>query len=131
MRCSTALPPYPAFYGDTIAFVAELAISFILMSTILFAFNHEVLAAFESPIFGPDVRPSIVCQPARHLDLFHGATPFAMLAAAEVLLLARERKGPYCATLHRHNDKRCIFSHSAPDPTSAARREESMTNVPN
>ena len=31
-------------YGDTIAFVAELAISFILMTAVLFASNHEVPA---------------------------------------------------------------------------------------
>ncbi len=36
----------PGIYGDTIAFVAELAISFILMSAILFASNHGVLAPY-------------------------------------------------------------------------------------
>lgn len=36
----------PGIYGTTIAFFAELAISFILMSTILFASNHEVLAPY-------------------------------------------------------------------------------------
>jgi hypothetical protein len=33
-----------AFYVNTIAFVAELAISFVLMSAILFSSNHRVLA---------------------------------------------------------------------------------------
>src|SRR5262245_58232756 len=57
----------PGVEGDTIAFVAELALSFILMSAILFASNHQVLApythyfvailvaayiAFESPLSG-------------------------------------------------------------------------------
>ena len=86
----------PGIYGDTVAFVAELAISFILMSAILFASNHEVLARLYtllcrhpgcdihrlriSPIryeheSRPDVRPRIVCQLlARPLDLFHCAT---------------------------------------------------------
>ena len=41
--------------------------------------------------------------------------PLGMLAAAEVFLLAREGNGPYCAKLHHHNDKRCIFRHSGPD----------------
>ena len=41
-----------------------------------------------------------------------------MLAAAEVFLLAREGNGPYCAKLHHHNDKRCIFRHSGRDPTT-------------
>ena len=35
-----------AFYVNTIAFVAEFAISFILMSAILFASNHAVLAPY-------------------------------------------------------------------------------------
>jgi aquaporin Z len=35
-----------AFYVNTIAFVAELIISFILMSAILYASNHEVLAPY-------------------------------------------------------------------------------------
>jgi aquaporin Z len=36
----------PGIYGTTIAFVAELAISFLFMSAILFASNHEVLAPY-------------------------------------------------------------------------------------
>jgi len=38
--------------------------------------------------------------------------PLGMLAAAEVFLLARESKRPYCAKLHHHHEKRCIFRHS-------------------
>jgi hypothetical protein len=37
-----------------------------------------------------------------------------MLVATEVLLLVRERRDVYCAKLHHHNDKRCIFHHSGP-----------------
>ncbi|HEX4232248.1 MAG TPA: aquaporin [Bryobacteraceae bacterium] len=126
----------------TIAFVAELAISFILMSAILFASNHEVLApythyfaailvavyiAFESPLSGMSTNPARTFGPALYASYWHAlwiyfiAPPLGMLAAAEVLLLARERKSPYCAELHHHNDKRCIFRHSGPDPT--ARRQ--------
>jgi hypothetical protein len=36
----------PGIYGDTIALIAELAISFILMYAILFASGHEVLAPY-------------------------------------------------------------------------------------
>jgi aquaporin Z len=86
----------PGIYGDPIAFVAELVISFILMSAILFASNHEVLSpythhfaailvsayiAFESPVSGmstspaPHIRPRVVRQIlARPMDLFHRAT---------------------------------------------------------
>jgi len=34
----------PGIYGDGVAFIAELVISFLLMSVILFATNHRVLA---------------------------------------------------------------------------------------
>jgi aquaporin Z len=40
-----------------------------------------------------------------------------MLAAGEVFLLVRQGKAPYCAKLHHHNDKRCIFCHPT-DPTA-------------
>jgi aquaporin Z len=124
----------PGIYGDTIAFVAELVISFILMSAILFASNHEALSrythhfaamlaavyiAFESPLSGMSTNPARTFGPALYLSCWHAlwiyfiAPPLGMLAAAEAFLLARERKGPYCAKLHHDNDKRCIFCHAA------------------
>jgi aquaporin Z len=121
-----------AFYVNTIAFVAELSISFILMSAILFASNHEVLApythyfaailvtlyiAFESPLSGMSTNPARTFGPALFASDWHAVwiyfigPPLGMLAAAEVFLVARQRKAPYCAKLHHHNDKRCIFRH--------------------
>lgn len=132
----------PGVYGDTIAFVAELAISFILMAAILFTSNHEDLApythyfaailaaiyiAFESPLSGMSTNPARTFGPALYANYWHAlwiyfiGPPLGMLAAAEVFVLARERKGPYCAKLHHHNDKRCIFRHWGPDPTTSAR----------
>jgi aquaporin Z len=129
----------PGVYGDSIAFVAELAISFLLMSAILFASNHEVLApythyiaailvagyiAFESPISGMSTNPSRTFGPALYAGYWHAlwiyfiGPPLGMLAAAEVHLQASERKGAYCAKLHHRNDKRCIFRHDGPDPTA-------------
>src|SRR5262245_53006279 len=131
----------PGIYGDTIAFVAELAISFILMSAILFASNHAMLApythhlaamllaayiAFESPLSGMSTNPARTFGPALYASYWHAlwiyfiAPPLGMLAAAEGFLLARERKGPYCAKLHHQNDKRCIFCRSGPDRTVPA-----------
>ena len=143
----------PGIYGDTIAFIAELAISFILMSAILFASNHDALApythyfaailvaayiAFESPISGMSTNPARTFGPALYSSCWHAlwiyfiGPPLGMLAAAEVLLLTRERKDPYCAKLHHHNDKRCIFRHSGPQPMAPATRQMgSMTNVSN
>jgi aquaporin Z len=131
-----------AFYVNTIAFVAELCMSFILMSAILFASNHEFLApythysaailaavyiAFESPLSGMSTNPARTFGPALFAGYWHAlwiyfiGPPLGMLAAAEVFLLAREGKRPYCAKLHHHNDKRCIFRHSGPNPTTQAR----------
>jgi aquaporin Z len=132
----------PGIYGDTIAFVAELAISFILMSAILLASNHGVLApythyfaavlaavyiAFESPLSGMSTNPARTFGPALYGSYWHAlwiyfiGPPLGMLGAAELFLRARERKGPYCAKLHHSNDKRCIFHHREPDPTTPAR----------
>src|SRR5262249_15116176 len=119
--------------GEFIAFVAELAMSFVLMSAILLASNHEVLApythyfaailaaayiAFESPLSGMSTNPARTFGPALYASYWHAvwiyflAPPLGMLAAAEVFLLARNRVGPYCAKLHHQNNKRCIFCHS-------------------
>jgi aquaporin Z len=129
----------PGIYGDSIAFVAELAISFILMSAVLFASNHEVLApcthylaailvavyiAFESPLSGMSTNPARTFGPALNAGYWQAlwicfiGPPLGMLAAAEVFLLAREGKAPYCAKLHHHNHKRCIFRHDGSDPTA-------------
>jgi len=131
----------PGMYGVTVAFLAEIAISFILMSAVLFASNHEVLSpyahyfaailvaayiAFESPLSGMSTNPARTFGPAFYARSWHAlwlyftAPPLGMLAAAEFFLLVRHRKGPYCAKLHHHNDKRCIFCHSEPDRAEKA-----------
>jgi aquaporin Z len=138
----------PGIYGDTIAFIAELAISFILMSAILFASNHRVLApfthhfaailvatyiAFESPLSGMSTNPARTFGPAlcarywHSLWIYFSAPPLGMLAAGEGFLLARGGREPYCAKLHHHNDKRCIFRHSGPDPAAPTPRKNPLT----
>jgi hypothetical protein len=69
----------------------------------------------------PDVRPRGACQLLEHLLIYFAGPSLGMLAAAEVFLLAREGDGPYCAKLHHHNDKRCIFRHWGQDPTTPPR----------
>jgi aquaporin Z len=131
-----------AFYVNTIAFVAELAISFILMSVILFASNHEVLApythyfaailvavyiAFESPLSGMSTNPARTFGPAVYASYWHAlwiyfiAPPLGMLGAAQLFLRAREHKGPCCAKLHHRNNKRCIFRHKCADHSTWVR----------
>jgi aquaporin Z len=130
-----------AYYVNTIAFVAEPIISFVLMSAILFASNHQVFApythyfaavlvavyiAFESPLSGMSTNPARTFGPALYASYWHAlwiyfiGPPLGMLVAAEVFLLARGGKAPFCAKLHHHNNKRCIFRHSGPNPTEPA-----------
>jgi aquaporin Z len=137
----------PGVYGNTIVFAAEIVVSFLLMSTILFVSNHSVLGpythyfaailvaafiAFESPISGMSANPARTFGPALYGSYWHVlwiyfiAPPLGMIAAAEVFLLARGGKGPYCAKLHHHNDKRCIFYHTGPNPTTPATQARTM-----
>jgi aquaporin Z len=127
----------PGPYGDAVAFVAELLVSFSLMSAILFTSNHRILArythyvaaimigayiAFESPLSGMSANPARTFGPAVYarywntLWIYFLAPALGMLAASEVFLIFRRGRGPYCAKLHHHNHRRCIFTHSGPDP---------------
>ena len=134
----------PGPFGDLVAFLAELSISFFLMTAILVASNHKVLApytryfaailiaayiTFESPLSGMSANPARTFGPAFFGGYWHAiwiyfvAPPLGMLGAAEVFLLARQGKRPYCAKLDHQNDKRCIFCHSGRDPAAATRAE--------
>jgi aquaporin Z len=129
----------PGIYGDGVAFVAELVISFLLMSAILFATNHRVLAPYthcfaailaavnisiESPLSGMSTNPARTFGPAVYgrywhaLWIYFAAPTLGMLLAAQVFLWIREGKGPHCAKLHHDNDKRCIFCRSRPRLTA-------------
>ena len=122
----------PGRYGSGVAFVAELALSFSLMVTVLFASNHEPLArytpyfvgapyaiyiTFETPLSGMSMNPARTFGSAFHASYWHAlwlyflAPTLGMLVAAEVFLRARGGVGPYCAKLHHANNKRCIFHH--------------------
>jgi aquaporin Z len=125
----------PGVRGTALAFIAELTISFILMSTILLASNREKLARYtpylvgilyatfitiESPLSGMSMNPARSFGPALHawywraLWLYFAAPTLGMLVAAEVFLRGRGGFHPYCAKLHHANNKRCIFRHGIP-----------------
>lgn len=123
----------PGSYGTTVAFVAELAISFILMITILFTTNHKrlepftpyangVLLAmyytFEAPLSGMSTNPARTFGSAFHASYWHAlwvyfmAPSIGMMIAGEVFLRFRNGAVPFCAKLHHANSERCIFHHS-------------------
>jgi aquaporin Z len=119
----------PGAAGVAIAFVAEAAISFLLMIVVLAALNRASLARFtglfagllvaafitvEAPLSGMSMNPArtvgsaLWAQDWTALWLYFTAPPLGMLAAAEVHLRLH-RKPVFCAKLHHQNNKRCIF----------------------
>ena len=120
----------PGPYGLPAALAGEFAISFILMSTVLWSSNSRkystltplfaamLVAAwiwFEAPLSGMSMNPARTLGSALQANIWTGwwvyftAPPLAMLLAA---LLYRKRYGVgrvYCAKLHHHNSERCIF----------------------
>ena len=124
----------PGAYGASVALVAEFAISFLLMITVLVATNNRRLApytpyfvgslyavniTFESPLSGMSMNPARTFGPAAYAGYWHTlwiyfvAPTAGMLAAAAVFLRARHGAPPYCAKLYHANDKRCIFHHGS------------------
>ena len=100
----------PGVYGAAVAFAAELAISFILMITVLLVTNHERLArytpyfvgslyavniTFETPLSGMSMNPARTFGPAVYGGYWHTlwiyfiAPTAGMLAAAEIFLRVR------------------------------------------
>ena len=122
----------PGVYGAAVAFAAELAISFILMITVLLVTNHERLARYtpyfvgslyavnitlETPLSGMSMNPArtfgpAVCGGSWHtLWIYFIAPTVGMLVAATVYLRTRHAAPPYCAKLDHGGNKRCIFRH--------------------
>jgi aquaporin Z len=120
----------PGRDGAGTAFVAELVISFVLMSVILFASNTSRLAkltpllagslvaafiAFESPLSGMSMNPArtfgsaVAARQWTALWVYFSAPPLGMLLAAVLYRFRRGAHAVFCAKLHHNNQKRCIF----------------------
>jgi aquaporin Z len=123
----------PGVYGSTVAFLAELVISFFLMIAVLFVTNHKRLApytayfvggliatyfTFEAPLSGMSTNPARTFGSALHANYWHPlwiyflGPSMGMLGAGEVFLRVRGGAAPYCAKLHHVNNERCIFRHA-------------------
>ena len=119
----------PGPQGSAVAFVAEAFISFLIFFVVLIVSNRKSLArytplfvgsivalyiAFESPLSGMSMNPARTLGSAviphiwTSLWIYFTAPPLGMLSAAELFLRLRGR-APFCAKLHHHNSKRCIF----------------------
>jgi aquaporin Z len=123
-----ATVPGPA--GVMAAFVAELAITFILMTVILNVSNIRRLSRWtglfagalvatyitiEAPISGMSMNPARTLGSAfsahvwTSLWIYFTAPPMGMLLAAEVFRRIKAGRAVACAKLHHHNNQRCIF----------------------
>jgi len=119
----------PGPSGVAIAFVAELTIAFILMTTVLHVSNRPYVArftglitgllvaafiTFEAPLSGMSMNPArtfgsaVVGQVWTGLWIYFTAPVLAMQLAAT--LYVRGDRVVYCAKYHHHNKQRCIFN---------------------
>jgi catechol 2,3-dioxygenase-like lactoylglutathione lyase family enzyme/glycerol uptake facilitator-like aquaporin len=120
----------PGPHGAGIAFAAEVAISFAMMSMILAVSSHPRLGrytglfagaavatfiAVEAPLSGMSMNPARSFGPALiggrwdTLWLYFAAPLAGMLLAAEVRLRRLGRRAPGCAKLVHARARRCIF----------------------
>ena len=120
----------PGPNGQTPAFVAELTITFVLMTVILTVSNTKQLARWtglfagalvaiyigiESPISGMSMNPARTFGSAfgahqfTSLWIYFTAPPLGMLLAAEVYRRIKGTSAIACAKLHHYNMARCIF----------------------
>lgn len=120
----------PGPTGSLPAFLAEMMISFILMSVILVVSNTERLGRWtglfagaliatyisvESPISGMSMNPARTFGSAASAHLwtalwiYFTAPPIGMLLAAEIYKRLKSDREVACAKLHHHNNTRCIF----------------------
>jgi aquaporin Z len=120
----------PGMAGPLAAFVAEFAITFILMTVVLNVSNTKRLSRWtglfagalvatyitiESPVSGMSMNPARTVGSAfgahvwTSLWIYFSAPPLGMLLAAEVYQRMKAGRAVACAKLHHHNNSRCIF----------------------
>ena len=120
----------PGAHGPGVAFMAEAAISSVLIFVILTVSNTAGLdrltglfagalvatyISVEAPLSGMSMNPArsfgSAVPPAlwSSLWIYFTAPPLGMLAGAELYVRVAGRPRIRCAKLHHDNDKRCIF----------------------
>jgi aquaporin Z len=121
----------PGSFGTAAAFAGELAISFVMMSTILVVSNTRRLARFtgvvaaclialyitvEAPLSGMSMNPARSFAPAlaagsaSSLWIYFLAPPLGMLFAAELYVRRAGRISVRCAKLHHPAGGACHFN---------------------
>ena len=121
----------PGDHGVGAAFVAEVIISFFMMTMILFSSNNPRIShltpyfagtllmfyiAFESPISGMSMNParslasSVVSGDWTAWWIYFVGPTVAMLAAAELFVRTQGLKAVICAKLNHNGPAKCIFN---------------------
>ncbi len=121
----------PGKDGAGIAFLAEIVISFLMMTMVLVTSNSLKLSrftpyfagflvafyiTFENPLSGMSMNPArsfasaLAAKNFTALWIYFIAPPLAMLFAAEVYVRVKGANKVYCAKFHHHNSRRCIFN---------------------
>jgi aquaporin Z len=140
----------PGSYGVGTAFVAEVIISFLMMTMILFTSNSArfarltpflagTLVAFyisvENPLSGMSMNPARTFASASIANVWTGwwvyftAPPIAMLAASELFVRSRGLRAVLCAKLHHHNRASCIFNCGYSEQTHGAVEVTKQSNL--
>ena len=121
----------PGPKGTAVAFIAEFAISLLMMTTVLWTSNSRRLARytpyvagllvasfimFESPFSGMSMNPARTVASALGADewvalwIYFTAPPAAMLLATFLYRITRGADRVFCAKLHHVNRQPCIFN---------------------
>ena len=121
----------PGRNGVFAALIAEIVISFLMMTMVLFTSNSLKLSrftpflagilvatfiTFENPLSGMSMNPArsfgsaFAARNFSAIWIYFIAPPLAMLLAAEVYARVKSVKEVYCAKFHHHNNERCIFN---------------------
>ena len=120
----------PGAAGAAAALAAEFAMAFAMMTLVLTTANSRRLARYtgllcgalvalyiagEAPLSGMSINPArsfasaVVAGDWTDLWIYFVAPPLGMLAAAEIYLRWRGAHRVFCAKLHHHHARRCIF----------------------
>jgi aquaporin Z len=120
----------PGEYGELVALLIEIGISFVLMTVVLEVSNRPRIARFTgicagslvaiyittvAPLSGMSMNPArsfASALPAGTwsvLWIYFAAPITGMLGAAAIYVWRRGRRGVFCAKLHHQNSERCIF----------------------
>jgi aquaporin Z len=124
----------PGAGGLGVAFVAEVGIAFVMMTTILTVSNSSLARwtglfagalvatyiTFEEPLSGMSLNPARTLGSAlpamtfSALWVYFTAPPLGMLLASQAYTTLRSAGAVHCAKLHHQNPKRCIFCQGEP-----------------